>query len=263
MLETAFDDIAPNTGQQVSSRTNQKHLKTIEAVLQLTDGAAVASALKQNSVPFLTSYVFTDTGLEKRRAWQQTWELQRKEDAGESVGDIPVPPEYSQGSRGKSTDFRENHYWSLRGKLDVPKERFISYPGCESDEDHEPVYGWAGWDHLQRAQALAQLYNDRRAEGWDRERLQPMLAGLLELLPWLLQWHNEPSEELGGNRPGNDFALFLEGQCAELGFTHDDLRGWRPVAKRGRAGRRLPVPRRPSTRFFSQEERKSGRMIFG
>jgi hypothetical protein len=28
-------------------------------------------------------------------------------------------------------------YSGLRGKLDVPKERFISYPGCESDEDHE------------------------------------------------------------------------------------------------------------------------------
>jgi hypothetical protein len=115
---------------------------------------------------------------------------------------------------------------------------------------------------LQRAQALAQLYNDRRAEGWraDRQvekpkaatadqaedseekpekkpfddRLVPMLAGLLELLPWLLQWHNEPSEELGGQRPGEQFALFLEGQCAAWGLTHEDLRSWRPKAKRSR-----------------------------
>jgi len=57
-----------------------------------------------------------------------------------------------------------------RCKLDVPKERFISYPGCESDEDHKPVYGWAGWDHLQQAQALAGLYEQRKSEGWEKER---------------------------------------------------------------------------------------------
>jgi hypothetical protein len=33
---------------------------------------------------------------------------------------------------------------------------------------------------------------------------------------------------------GEQFSLFLEGQCAELGFTHEDLRAWRPVAKRGK-----------------------------
>lgn len=256
-LESAFDEIAPKTGRQVSAKTNQEYLRTIAEVLAVSETAAVDSALQKNSVPFLSMFVFTDTGLEKRHAWEHTWDLQRREDAGESVGKIPVPPEYSQGSRGKSTDYRENHYWTLRGKLDVPKERFISYPGCESDEDHEPVYGWAGWNHLQRAQALAQLYNARREEGWADEkedvegedgkkkeirapRLIPMLAGILELLPWLLQWHNEPSDELGGQRAGEQFSLFLESQCAELGFTHEDLRNWRPRAKRGRAKKSEP-----------------------
>ncbi|MCP4660405.1 MAG: hypothetical protein GY856_33810, partial [bacterium] len=47
-------------------------------------------------------------------------------------------------------------------------------------------------------------------------RLTPMLAGLLELLPWLKQWHNEPSEEHYGERLGDYFEGFLEGECAAL-----------------------------------------------
>jgi hypothetical protein len=191
--------------------------------------------LKSESVPFLAAFRHTETGIEKRSIWEATWALQRLEDAGEGKvsGNSIAPPKYDQ------KDFREPSYFALRGKLDVPKERFISYPGCESDEDKEPVYGWAGWDHLQRAVALAGLYQDRKQrEGWDKERLKPMLAGLLELLPWLKQWHNEPSEELGGERPSDQFEAFLNAECSELGFTHDDLRAWRPAAKTRGTGKR-------------------------
>ncbi len=80
----------------------------------------------RESIPFLAAQRFTEAGLEKHAAWQQTWDLQRREDAGEKVGEIPVPPKYDQ------KDFRDATAWRLRGKLDVPKERFISYPGCES-----------------------------------------------------------------------------------------------------------------------------------
>jgi hypothetical protein len=139
---------------------------------------------------------------------------------------INSSPKYGQD------EFRSPTYWSLRGKLDVPKERFISYPGCESDEDREPVYGWAGWDHLQRAVALAGLYQDRKQrEGWSKARLLPMLAGLLELLPWLKQWHHEPSAELGGERPSDQFEAFIGAECAEHGWTHEELRAWRPEAR--------------------------------
>ena len=112
--------------------------------------------MKGNAVPFVPALRFKPSGLEKHAAWQHTWELQRREDAGEDVGDIPVPPKYA------SKDFRSASYYRLRGKLDVPKERFISYPGCESDEDGEPLYGWAGWNHAERAQALAALYVQRK-----------------------------------------------------------------------------------------------------
>jgi Domain of unknown function (DUF7008) len=32
------------------------------------------------------------------------------------------------------------------------------------------------------------MMNER--EGWSPERSTPLLAGLLELTPWLRQWHN-------------------------------------------------------------------------
>lgn len=75
----------------------------------------------------------------------------------------------------------------------MPKERFISYPGLGRDGDPTELLGWAGWDHLAQARALAAVYLDRRQQaGWPAERLLPLLAGLLELEPWLQQWHGEP-----------------------------------------------------------------------
>ncbi len=79
----------------------------------------------------------------------------------------------------------------------MPKERFILYPHAERDADPTPVLGWAGWDPLQQAQALAAYFVDmKESEGWPAERLTPLLAGLLELLPWLRQWHNDVDPEL-------------------------------------------------------------------
>jgi len=202
-------------------------------LLDLLDGQCgvrLAELVARTSVPFLPAYRYTESGLEKYEEWQVTWELQRREDGGEPAIVATAPPKYEQA------DFRDGQYFGHRGKLDVPKERFISYPGCESDENKEPVYGWAGWDHLQRAVALAGLYQSRRQrEGWTKDRLLPMLAGLLDLLPWLKQWHHEPSADLGGERPSDQFEAFLNAECGEFGFTHDDLRAWRPTAK-GRGG---------------------------
>ena len=66
---------------------------------------------------------------------------------------IPVPPKYGRA------DFAKPSYWPLRGKLDVPKERFISYPGVGKENDPTPLVGWAGWNHLERAQALSSWYS--------------------------------------------------------------------------------------------------------
>jgi hypothetical protein len=194
-------------------------------------GRSVPIALDRDAVPYLAAHRHTDAGLEKRREWERVWNLQRAEDRGETVPPFHPPPRYDQ------KDYRDATYWRLRGKLDVPKERFISYPGCESDEDKEPVYGWAGWNHLQQAIALATLYMKRKqGEAWGKERLVPMLAGLDELLPWIWQWHPEATGESGGMKPGQYIADFLAAQCHELGVTVDELRAWRPESGRKKAG---------------------------
>ncbi|MBV1800484.1 DUF7008 domain-containing protein [Siccirubricoccus sp. G192] len=149
------------------------------------------------------------------------------------VGDIPVPPKY------KSADFQSAGFWGLRGGLDVPKERFVSFPHCARDADPSLPTLWAGHDHLARARALASLYVERRdTDGWSSARLLPMLAGLLELVPWLRQWHNDIDAETG-LRMGDYFAGFIEEEARERGLTIDDLRNWTPPAQaRRRRARR-------------------------
>ena len=114
----------------------------------------VQRAVEENAVPEHSAHVYTDTGQAKRRAWEDVWALQRREDAGEKIASIPVPPEYSQGSRGKSTDFMRNEYWRVRGKLDVPKECFIAFTEVPGRSGVETLYGWAGWTAQQRVKAI-------------------------------------------------------------------------------------------------------------
>jgi hypothetical protein len=99
------------------------------------------------------------------------------------------------------------------------------------------VIGWAGWDHLKQARALTAYYQHlKEQEGLSEVRLKPVLAGLLDIIPWLKQWHNEP-DPATGDRMGNSFASFLEAECQELGITVDSLQEWTP-ARTARTGRR-------------------------
>ena len=89
-------------------------------------------------------------------------------------------------------------YWRHRGKLDVPKERFISYPGASPDSDRLP------------AARLGRLGPPRAGPGPDdpdrgalgrrrlgHRRLTPLLAGLPEVMPWVRQWHGEIDPAFG------------------------------------------------------------------
>ena len=192
----------------------------------------VAQLVVSESVPFLPSLRYAEAGLRKRTQWEDTWALQRREDAGEAVGNIPVPPKY------KSTDFLKTDVWRLRGGLDVPKERWVSYPGCERGADGSLVIAWAGWDHLQQATAIASYYLDMKdSEGWPPERLQPLLAGLLELVPWLEQWHNDV-DPVFGERMGHYYNGFVSEEARAQGFTLDDLKAWKPAVVPATRGRR-------------------------
>ncbi len=217
-----------------------------------------AARLKPNAMP-------------KFRAWQETWSKQRQEDAidaefnvaqplsekdaevpekviqfakakqqanakkTEVVGNIPVPPKYAAG------DFRKPSYWKLRGKLDVPKERFFSLPGCEKDGDATLVIGWAGMDHLKRAGAIADWYMQRKEnDGWEAEKLKPMLVALDELIPWLKQWHNDIDPEYDG-RMGDFYEGFLLEELRLLDISRDELLSWEPPAAAKKSRARKPT----------------------
>ncbi len=183
------------------------------------------------------SETFGSDASDKASAWiesRQAEQIRRhqNERKAKEVGPIPVPPKY------QSKDFLKADFWRLRGGLDVPKERWISYPGCERGSDGSLIIAWAGWNHLQQATALAGYYIDMKdSEGWEPARLQPLLAALLELVPWLEQWHND-LDPVFGERMGDYYRGFVTQEARDLGFTLDDLRAWRPAAVVARRGRR-------------------------
>lgn len=267
-------------------------------------GALVAELIEAESVPHLPILRYKPSGLDKRAAWERTWELQRLEDdidalfdvkklsalssqqsatgdqltaacrkavaeslplnaegseavlselvsaakllanmvaqklnlesedvikpitdaakraKAKAVGDIPVPPKYA------SKDFLTSDFWRLRGKLDVPKERWVSFPHCEG-EDGSGVIAWAGYDHLQLAQSIAERFeNARQHEG---RTLVPLLASLGQLIPWLKQWHNE-MDPTYGLRLGDYFEGHLETEAKALNMTPADVMAWQPPA---------------------------------
>ncbi|MFE7200853.1 BREX-2 system adenine-specific DNA-methyltransferase PglX [Pseudonocardia alni] len=198
----------------------------------MTLAQVLEQVVADEHVPYLAAMRYKDSGLEKRAEWERTWEGQREEDRTGTNLNLPVPPKY------KPADFRKNSYWSHRGKLDVPKERFVSYLGASPDADPTLLLGWAGWDHKDQAQALVNLVNDRTTQaGWDTEKVTPLLAGLAELMPWVRQWHGEYDPEWDGT-PAEEYQTFLDQQRADRRLTEQALRDWRPAAPtRGRRPR--------------------------
>lgn len=206
------------------------------SVLALWDGTkdvdvvkALTRLLTDEAVPYLAAQRLKDSGLRKREAWEHTWDLQRREDAGEDVGTIPVPPKYT------SADFRKASWWQARGKLDVSKERFILYPDAGRSTDPTLLLGWAGWNHAEQFLALAMIMDQRVDEGIDDDKMfVPLVAGMAEVLPWVRQWHQELDPTFGVSMA--DFcSTQLEDRMTQLGTTLDDLKTWRPTAAaRGR-----------------------------
>jgi hypothetical protein len=209
----------------------------------------VAELVEAESVPLLPILRYKDSGLRKRREWEQTWDLQRQEDAIDActklsrdnpqyltelqardlkrrqVGDIPVPSKYT------SSDFASSTSWRLRGKLDVPRERWVSFPHCEGP-DGTLMIAWAGYNHLQLARAVSAYYVDiqERLGGRDDPRLVPLLACLIELLPWLKQWYNDVDPEFGMHI-GDYFEGFIQEEARQMGKTLDQIKTWEPPKK--------------------------------
>jgi hypothetical protein len=258
----------------------------------------VGDLIAAESVPCLPVLRYKSSGLDKRAAWERTWELQRLEDTVDAlfeelntkarrheeikndkgvpswlrdfvfkeiedaakylteaveqnlnltselilkpvsdaakrvkhraVGDIPVPPKYT------SSDFLNSNLWRVRGKLDVPKERWVSFLYCESD-DATLVIAWAGYDHLQLARAIAERYE--QAKELEGRKLVPLLACIGQLIHWLKQWHNELDPGFG-TRMGDYFEDYLAEEAKALGMTVAEAMAWKPPAQPYRRGGR-------------------------
>ncbi len=187
----------------------------------------------EEAEPYAVRMEAEATGPVKREVERLIAEEQRGRKR-EEVGDIPVPPKYVP------KDLQSSDYWRLRGSLDVPKERFVSFPHCQRDADGSLVVTWSGHNHLKRALAIAAYYQERKEnEGWPPERLVPLLAGVIELLPWLLQWHNGYDADLGA-RMGDYFLDFVQTEARALGMTKAAVAAWMPPANpRRRRSRRV------------------------
>ncbi|MGW8570649.1 BREX-2 system adenine-specific DNA-methyltransferase PglX [Streptomyces niveus] len=242
-FEERNDYIAPRTLSVFQLADALRHDEDVQAVAALyaadhldnrdaSLATVLAAVIEAEHVPYLAALRYKEPGLRKREQWEHVWEKQREEDETGERLDIKVPPKYT------GADFLKQSYWSNRGKLDVPKERFISYPGASTDNDPSLLLGSAGWNHRDQAEALVNLLVDRSSvDGWsmDDPRFVPLLAGLQEIMPWVRQWYDADDEEWGAN-PAQEFQTALNRGSVDRNLSEDDLRAWRPEKKR--AGRK-------------------------
>jgi hypothetical protein len=244
-LEAAVRDSGPDDLQSLRDHAHDlaadPKVLAVARVLTDTDDPDLTAVLTElaltDAVPYLAAHTFKPSGLKKHAAWQATWTAQRREDAGEDV-DVPLPPKYGSG------DYRHATYWRLRGKLDVPKERFILYVDCTTEDDRSPRLGWAGWTHAERMNALYDTYREM-ADGPDDSVLIPLLAGMHELLPWVHQWHGDEDPHQLGKGLGQMWDEILADLREDRETDPEALAAWRPP-KKTRGGRRKPRTPPPS-----------------
>ncbi len=148
--------------------------------------------LADEHVPQAGPLRYRAAGLAKRSRWEELWKAQRRADAqgladtgtSDTNSSDTVPPRYLLA------DFLRPSYWRLRGKFDVPKERFVSFPSATGPLSSSTVLGWAGWSSRERASAVLDLLETETST--DRpEQALPLLSVLAELLPWTTESENE------------------------------------------------------------------------
>lgn len=166
------------------------------------------------------------------------------------------------GAEFNSGDFSDSTAWKLRGKLNIPRERFIAYTefdhsqrGADAPDGGGPWYGWAGWDEAQRADALAQLLDQANRAGW---HLHWQQCGLRAALRQLLQQgkldHLPAEEKLEFEGIAGMCGIGLDTPCYCRAYREGIAQGDRGVPgvtpeilavkvlssekKKGRAGRR-------------------------
>jgi hypothetical protein len=176
--------------------------------------------------------------------WERTWADQRREDAGEKVTP-EVPPAYD------SSDFLKPDYWRLRGKLDVPKERFIAFTEVPGRSGAETLYGWAGWTAQQRVKAILAIDEEL-------EDASVPLADRIGLLDsaWRLLPDVARDDAAGANRLKAELQALVGPEGPSREFVEDWKKRFPPPTAppppRGAAPRRAEEGRSRRQRGFAQ-----------
>jgi hypothetical protein len=198
---------------------------------RLTD--LVAELVTADAVPEHPFHVYKATGLDKRAAWERTWDEQRKEDAGMPASP-QVPPRYGQG------DFLRPEYFRLRGKLDVPKERFIAFTEIPGRAAGELLYGWAGWTPTERVKAILAMDEECEDQGLALADRIALLDSAWRLVPDVVR--DDPTT---GARLKAELAALL----GPDGPSKDPLTDWKkrfpPPGGRGKVKRMAPAQSPP------------------
>ena len=180
--------------------------------------ALIEERLRLAAVPNNKHHFFKPEGLMKRAGWEKTWEEQHKEDRGE-----PANPEVPEKYNDK--DYLKKEYWYLRGKLDVPKERFVAFTEVPPPTGADTLYGWAGWTPRERAKAMLSLDEKLEAAGVSVADRHGLLYGVWFLLPYVA-WESPEA--------ASDFRADVRSLVGENGVTEAMLDEW---------AKRSPPPR--------------------
>ena len=184
------------------------------------------------------SFRYKATGMRKRAQWEETWDKQREEDATGKRLDIAVPPKYKQedfdcqGSTGANA-----------GKLDVPKERFISYPHGQPGRRRLAAARLGGLGSPGAGARADDAHRGPRHAGTAGacDKLTPLIAGLAEVMPWVRQWHGEIDPRIRDEARPRRTTPTLRTRESGTAFPRSDLRNWSP-----------PVPSRRRRRGSAQ-----------
>ncbi len=224
-----------SVGQLADEVTRDADMVSVLALWEGRPDVPVTESLEKlladEAVPFLAAYRYKDSGLRKREAWEETgtcsggrtaarrWARSRSRRSTRP----PTSASRPTGGRAASSTCRRSGSSCTRTRT--------------GEGDPTTLLGWAGWDHAEQSLALSRIIGEREQEGWDDERLVPLVAGLAELQPWVEQWHSEVDE-----RYGVSLAAFcqeqLDQRAAQVGKTLAELAAWRPAPSgRGRKPR--------------------------
>ena len=226
-IDALFDALKTHQTRRPDEEARLKQTPWLREFVAKSEWARVEPGLKE-AAGYVAEAVKQKLNLEAETVAKPLLDAARRAKQA-VIGDIPVPPKYV------SADFLSSDFWRLRGKLDVPKERWVSFPHCEG-EDGTLVIAWAGYDHLQLARAIAERYEHAKEQ--EGRKLVPLLAAIGQLIPWLKQWHND-LDPVFNQRMGDYFESYLAEEAKALGKSVAEVMAWTPpertAARRQRA----------------------------